>query len=280
MLVAVCSVAPDLKGLDSNQYSRYKYGSVAMTRMYGELLADLILATVPGALADAFTVTSPGSQAIPAGADLLANDILQRVNLVRADAGLEPAVRAKLHRHTIPSGDYGVCSEAQRRALLANEQISLDPKLIEGRHVVIIDDLWVTGATAELTIGVVENERPSSLSYALIGQVDPALAKSNAGVEMELNHAQIHDLDSLVTFLLAEPVVINQRMCKFVLSSPSAKLLEAFAALPTGLVWRIWTAIQADGLGELPAYREHFGAIAAYAEDHKLDHRAAQKGWL
>jgi adenine/guanine phosphoribosyltransferase-like PRPP-binding protein len=73
-------------------------------------------------------------------------------------------VRAKLYRFAVPTTDYGTADEAGRRALLADERISGIPDLFADRDVVVVDDLWVTGLSAEVTIDAIEGWKPRSVT--------------------------------------------------------------------------------------------------------------------
>lgn len=278
--VHINTITPGNTGLVGVNYSRYKYGSVAMIEGFGAELATLALAAVPGILSEPVTITAPASRSVPIGADLLADRVLAGVNLARIAAELEPAVRAKLHRHTLPSGDYGGQSAAERRASLASERISLIPGLITGRHVVVVDDLWVTGASAEVTIAAVNRHQPRSLTYVLIGRVEPDYAAAHPQVERELNHAKVRDLGTLGEMLLTEPVAITQRLCKFALSWPGEVLRNFLANMQEKFVWQLYAAILADGLGLMPVYRSQFLALCELVNDNKLHIQATTEGWM
>jgi hypothetical protein len=278
-LVAWRQVTGNGNGLDPVVYSRYKYGQSAAIAYYAAELGRLVVAALPVLTAEPSTVTAPGSRAVPIGADLLADGVLRHVNRVRAGRQLEPAVRAKLHRHHIPAGDYGGEDRAAREALLAAEKISSIPELFTDRHVVVVDDLWVTGTSAAVTAAAIDRWRPASLTYLVIGRVEPALAERRPQVEAELNHAAVDGLPALAQLLRAGPVAVNQRLCKFVAGQPVELLGSWLTDQEPRFVWRLYQALLAEGIGLMPAYRDAVAVLVEFVDKHRLDERAAAEGW-
>lgn len=266
-------------GLDAVRYSRYKYGQVAAVESIAAELARFALDGLPYLLAEPVTLTAPASRAVPIGADLLTDAVLRRVNHERARLSHEPAVRAKLYRYHVPSGDYGSQNLAVRRELLAAERISAIPELFAGRHVVVVDDLWVTGTSAEVTAGAIRRWAPASVTYLVIGRVEPGYAERHPQVEYELNHAAVDGLPALADLCRQGPVAINQRLCKFVLGQAPERLAAWLPDIAPELVWRLHSAALAEGFGLMPAYGAAAEALAAHVEDHKLEALAMRHGW-
>ncbi len=248
-------------------YSRYKYGMPRAVRFLGALLGTHAVTYVKASFAPSLTIIAPGSRSTPIGADYLADEVLKVVNRARHERGLQPAVRGKLHRHVVPSGDYGGLSAAERQALLANEKISANPSLITGCEVIVVDDLWVTGASADVTIKAIMTHAPASLTYLLIAEVDESIAHTNASVERDLNHAAIHDLASLATAIHneVEEVFVMQRLCKFLLGHHPEELESFLRMMSASFVWHLLNACIADGLGLLPLYEESFLSVQRVA---------------
>jgi hypothetical protein len=278
-VVATQTIHQTRCGLDPQQYSAYKYGAASVVAAYAQDLADLICDQTPRLASDQLTITAPGSRSVPIGADLLADGVLARLNHRRTLMGRPPAVRAKLHRHAIPAGDYGAQDLAGRQALLAQEKITTIPSLIADRDVLVIDDLWVTGLSAEVTVQAIERLHPASLTYVVIARVEPDYAAAYAAVERDLNHARVSDLDSLSGLFHQDQVIMTQRLCKFVLVQPIDQLATWLPRQPVGYIWELYCALLAEGFGLMPEYKSAFSCVASHVEATRLDIQAMSLGW-
>jgi hypothetical protein len=215
---------------------------------------------------------------VPIGADLLADGVLRVVNHERALRNCAPAVRAKLHRAAVPADDYGARDAAGRRELLARERISGIPELFAGRDVVIVDDLWVTGASAEVTVDAVARYAPRSVTYLVIAVVEPELAARCPEVEYDLNHAAVHDLPTLADLCRAGPVTVNQRFCKFVLRQDPHAVRAWLDGIPATTAWHLYAAVLAEGFLLEPGFAATAQAIVGFADGRRLDDRPAVTG--
>lgn len=278
-VLAAYQVSEAGSALDAAAYSRYKYGSRAAVAGFAETVAELAVAKLPGLLAASVTVTAPAARAVPIGADLLADGVLRAVNHTRAGRGVGPAVRAKLHRFAVPADDYGAKNEAGRRALLAAERISGIPGLFAGRDVVIVDDLWVTGASAEVTVDAVARYGPRSVTYLVIATVEPGYAARRPEVEFDLNHAAVDSLDALGELCRSDRVTVNQRFCKFVLRQPPETLAAWLPGVPDATAWQLYASVLAEGFRLEPGFAGAARVILDQADRRDLDAAAATHGW-
>jgi hypothetical protein len=278
-VLALGQVSASGGGLDPVRYGRYKYGDLGAVAGFASDLAALALVRLPQLAGTAVTVTAPASRAVPIGADLLADGVVRRLNRVRAERGVDAATRAKLHRFEVPSDDYGTQDAATRRALLAAERISGIPGLFTAQHVLVVDDLWVTGISARVTATAIEQWRPASLTYLVIATVEPDLARERPQIEAGLNHAAVPSLSALAELSRRATVAVNQRMCKFVLRHRPDEIRPWLDTLAPELVWRLHSAALAEGFAIAPAFRDAVAVLTAYVEEHKLDLAAAELGW-
>lgn len=268
-----------VEDLDRTEFSRYKYGLRPAVDRFAAALARRAEADLTDLLDTPVTVTAPASRAVPIGADLLADGVLRAVNHRRARRSVAPAVRAKLYRFAVPATDYGTADENGRRALLADERISGIPDLFTDRDVVVVDDLWVTGLSAEVTVDAVERWKPRSVSYLVIARMDPEVARRHPQLEFDLNHAAVPSLPALAELCRAGPTTVNQRMCKFVLQHPPAEVRAWLDTVPATTAWHLYAAVLAEGFVQTPRFAEAARIAVEFADRHDLDSVAASCGW-
>ena len=265
--------------LDRRRYSRFKYGFRPAVDRFTARLAERAEAELPGLLDAAVTITAPASRSVPIGADLLADGVLRAVNHERAQRSAQPATRAKLYRFAVPTADYGTADLDGRRALLADERISGIPELFTDRDVIVVDDLWVTGVSAEVTIDAIERWRPRSVTYLVIARVDPEHARRRPQVEYDLNHAAVTGLPALAELCREGPVTVNQRVCKFVLQHPPTEVRSWLDTVPATIAWHLYAAVLAEGFASTAALAEAVRVVIQFADRHDLDGVAASCGW-
>lgn len=64
-------------------------------------------------------------------------------------------------------------TRARREANLKGAFVLRDAKCVEGRHVVVVDDVWTTGATLHAIARVLKEAKPASLSALVLATADP-----------------------------------------------------------------------------------------------------------
>ena len=64
-------------------------------------------------------------------------------------------------------------SRARREQNLKNAFRLIDPRAVAGRHVVLVDDVWTTGATLQALARVLKKARPATLSAIVLAVTDP-----------------------------------------------------------------------------------------------------------
>jgi ComF family protein len=95
---------------------------------------------------------------------VLANRLSQATNIRLA----EPVIRIRNTETQIK-----VHSRAKREENLRDAFALIQPKLLEGRHVVLVDDVTTTGATFQSLARAIKPAKPASISALAIAIADP-----------------------------------------------------------------------------------------------------------
>lgn len=118
-------------------------------------------------------------------ADCLVPVPLHRARLIARGYNQSDILARRLKRHTkLPvvrplvrvrntEPQTAVHSRAKREANLRDAFGLVAPGAVEGRHVVIVDDIYTTGATAQAVARALKPAKPASLSVLVIAVADP-----------------------------------------------------------------------------------------------------------
>ena len=248
------------------RFSRYKYGSVAAADTFARALGAAFCEAHPElALAPRLLMASSPYAHVPAAATTLARGLQPIVNAARAEHGLTPVPLLRVDRISTSAGDYGTLSAQARDLLMAANVLSFRrfrPAQVRGAHLLVVDDLRVTGAHQRCLMRASEALPLAARIFLYIaafsGQVtgcfDPAR-------EDTLNHTAVKSLDDLAGIVEAEDFAWNVRVCKFTLSPANHGELPRFLRrMPDWFIGDLHRNSCRDG----------YARMAPYAPSHAL----------
>lgn len=211
--------------LNTKEYSEFKHGNFYETEQYAKRMYDLI--TVHG-LQDAVILSSPYRHVPTAAATL--TGIMYKKGWVK-----EPEDR--LRRKNITDGDYSTMGEAERNQFFDSKHVSVPREIIEGRVVVVVDDICMTGTHERATrAALMASGAKEVVSAYLINAEGVSLPPH---FESELNESAPVDEAWFRRKVLCEfssSVTPNLRLVKRWLSLP-ARVREDIKRSPGGWVF-------------------------------------------
>jgi hypothetical protein len=263
-------------------YSRYKYGSVTATEAFATALAAAFAEHCPDAVrAPRLLLTSSPYSHVPTAATTLARKVQPGLNAMRATLGLPPAPLLKVDRLTASAGDYGTLSALARDRHMAANALSFHrfpPCQVRGAHLVVVDDVRVTGAHQRCLARASEELPLGARAFVYIAAVRPAAggtfdpASFDPTVEDALNHAAIKTLDDLAGLVDDGDFSWNVRACKFILSPANRAGLPRFLRrMPGWFVRDLHRNSDQDGYARMEHYAQSHAAVRA-----ELDRRDGQ----
>jgi hypothetical protein len=262
------SVGGALAGpFDVALYSRYKYGSTAAAGWFARALGQAFLDRYPR-LADEsrlFIASSPYRR-VPTAANAVATGFATVLNAARAGRGLPPAPLVHIERMVASSGDYGTLSAEARIRLMADNALSFDRLRphADGAHLIVVDDVKVTGAHQRCLIRASETLPFGSRTFVHIAAFDGAgTQRLDPALEDRLNHAVISTLDDLAGLIRDADFTWNVRVCKFLLCPANRGDLPSFLTRMTGrFVRELRHNSLIDGYARMTDYRESHAITA------------------
>ncbi len=134
-----------------------------------------------------------------------------------------------------PSGEhyFAHMGEEARRRILDKVELSVDEDRLRGAHLIVVDDIRVTGATEDRFLQLLYRvEGLRSLTVVYLCEVDPAVAKADPAIEGRLNQHKVKTLDDVAAIVATGEFRWNIRVAKFVLEEQD---VEDFGAFVRGL---------------------------------------------
>ncbi len=244
---------------DFVRYSEFKYGQRDAAEIFAASLADLLLAHFGGRLGDDEQVVVIGTpyKRLPNAARMLA--IITERHL--RTAGL-PTSYSYIYQHRLAEGDYGRLPQAARDERNRQKKRYIDADDFTGKHVVVIDDVRITGSI-ERSIHALLSEIPVlSTTVVNLVRLDPDVAASEPHLEDRLNHAAVQGLPDLLRLMnQRSQFTLTTRAVKFILQAEPAEVRWLLDRLDPTQVTELYEAIVDEGYDLMTAYRPAFRLV-------------------
>jgi predicted amidophosphoribosyltransferase len=235
-------------GVDLSQevslYSRFKFGDVNAIQSFAKRLSDKVIGSLEagGSLSMTFerakqrgefiNLTAPGIRNVVSASNALMREAGMRINVWLTAQGLPTMILRTLGRLSSGRANYAELTARQRQAREKTTQTIIPQNEYASfpSHVIFLDDIEVTGQTAN-------RARESSLAAGALSfhsfflfRVDPEFAKQDAGIEHRMNHFAVNrTLDSTIGDILRHPDYQPvQRMLRLLLHAENRNVLPAF----------------------------------------------------
>jgi len=250
---------------NKEQYSEFKYGKMSVTVKFAQELAwrlGLYIMDTVKEGEEVFITGAPYNQ-VPVASTALAEytaAFLQRLLLPHSSTRLGEWITIKtfkISRQHSYHDDYGNMSAELREKSITGETFHVEPALLEGKHVICIDDIYITGAHERRVEKMFDslNILSKSLVFAyyaqLTGECDP-------GIESQLNHAKITPVGSAIWELLAHDIIVNTRLTKYLLSLSRGMFGYVLGAMSPRFRTDLWKAGLANNYAHHELYKTNF----------------------
>jgi hypothetical protein len=241
-------------------YSRYKYGATACGAVFALALADAFQRAHPHLVhAPRLLISSSPYKHVPTAAHALARTFAHDLDRRRCSRNLPPARLIKIGRLQLSPDDYGQFSIEQRRVLMRANPLKLDRSLFQDAHLVVIDDLKVTGAHQDCLIDATDGLPLLSRTFIYIAKFLVPHERLDPTVEDRLNHAFAKKLADVMDIVRSPDFAWNARLCRFLLSARNRAELPAFLAhMPDGFLLDLREKSCGDGYDFMDAYRRSY----------------------
>jgi hypothetical protein len=228
------------------QYPSMKLGVRESVRFYANLLvpvAEKIIASEPKIVE--WVITAPPLYVIPAGANLIAQEVFQ---ILRERLPHSRSLRLVDLRYALPMArsnadliaeDYSssdVAARIRNRHRLHEGDGAPRPDAadFEGRAVLFINDINVTGTQQLYVQRTLDSVHPASIHWMYIFQVDLDLGRSNPGIEYALNFLNIATFEEFAEVMTGGDVDYTSRCVSRLFGYEIEALEPLFRSLDQG----------------------------------------------
>ncbi|MGH3886981.1 MAG: phosphoribosyltransferase family protein [Pseudonocardiaceae bacterium] len=221
---------PTGAGFDATEYSRFKYGDAEMAELYAIGLVGL-LRDLGGSIMRSGqppVITTAPFKFIPTASFQLAQQIQRHLYAVLSSTWESPINLVPLYMRNVDADNYSARNQLERKKILDQAGLYVDPEGIRGKDVLLIDDAIVSGTAEQEATRVLTVAGASSVSGAYVVEIDQDYGRRHPEIEDELNHAFVRDLGALLEVFQTAPIKLNIRTVKFVLGWPERSAVERF----------------------------------------------------
>ncbi len=254
--------------LSLEDYSRFKYGDGAVSRLYGAAIARHLVPLcieIEGPR-DLYVTSSAYKIARPASASLIEPFVGMAQAVTHVYGSRTRIVPFKINRANLTDGDYAAMTAEERDKVMEQNGLTLPKGIdIEDKHVIAIDDIRVTGAH-EVSIDALLRKMGADLvTHAYI--LDVPNGKSNPTLEARINQSSIQDINDLIEVASVKHFAANARFGKRILIERPDDIKKFVDSVSVRITSRILNDAIGDGLDEMDCYKNGFSAlINAFAE--------------
>lgn len=252
----------DGRPFDRVAYSLFKYGFIPPAIGYGNGLAALIgdeLFALAGN--EPIIIVSAPYKCLPTASEAIAR-ALQHALCHRAELdGREPPVLVPFSKAEVGDSSYARAGEAERLQQLATLGLRIDESRIPGSHVLVVDDIRITGTAQKVTAAYLESLQPASIWYLHAARL-PKDIGTHPGLEDELNQTVAHTLEGFLQQVADGAFQLNTRVLRFILETADIGEFRSFLnAAPFALLAEIHQASVGNGAKYYERHRRNLEVV-------------------
>lgn len=243
-----------------HEYSKFKYGCRDIAEQYAMALAKMLLGHFAECLGgnEQIVVIGTPYKRLPNAARLLA---IGAERYLRS-AGL-PTKCSSIYQHRLATGDYGMLSADLRDERNFKKKRFFDPDDFSGKHVVIIDDIRITGSIERSMLKLLSEVPVLSTTVVNLVCLDPEVALREPQLEDRLNHYAVKSLDDLLQLIQEDEhgFVLISRAVKFILQSKMTDLVRFLEQLTHNQLIQLYEGIVEEGYDTMSSYDQAYRLI-------------------
>ena len=195
----------------------------------------------------------------------MARHFFNRLNHLMVNVNGKHAEWSIIHRKVSYISDYGFLTADKRKALIDGDTFHLNRGFIEGKLLICIDDVKITGTHEDKLKEVLkENNIMNDAAFIYFAQFK--YDGTGADIESKLNLAGIKNVDDYIDLSYEENHHMIIRPMKFLLGLEKFAFENAIARIAPSKCVEMYNACIAEGFYTIPAYQSNFKILAEQAK--------------
>lgn len=220
-------------GFCPDDYSKFKHGSLDVARRFGYALAERFIK-------NCFSSTYNGQQIvvvpsaysyIPTASFYMKIFFVRKLNRYLYENGYPITQETKINRTVTYREDYGEMSAQERYRLISGDQFHIDKAFIEGKQLLFLDDVKITGTHERIIIKMLNEFGIDNDAYMLYFAelINPAISPT---FENYLNNHFVRNIEDVDKIIKEGEFVFNTRVVKYILNREGEQF-DSFIAKQT-----------------------------------------------
>jgi hypothetical protein len=252
-------------GFHPAHYSRFKFGDEAVARQFGTALADGFIQhhlSVHPIHQQIVVVPSPYSF-IPTATFAMKNHFVFRLNRWLAGHGYPVVQETKVHRTVTYKDDYGELDAEQRIQLIGNDSFHIDSAFLEGKTVLFLDDIKITGSHERMIMKMVSQYNLTNDIYMLYF-AELANKGIHPNIENYLNYYSVKSIFDLEGIIQGPCFSINTRIVKYILNYQFDAFCIFIESQSTDFINSLYNMALGNSYHTIEAYAQNLEFIKDY----------------
>ncbi len=230
----------DQEFTDIVEYSRFKFGDGEVSEKYGSLLGELACVAQ-----DKVLVASSAYRTAPPASESLVMPFVEMAHS-RLSASFVPF---KISKAKLATDNYASLSFDERARTLQNDLILPSDIDFSGRHVVILDDIRVTGLREAALKRLFASAGVAHATFQYV--LDVPEGRRFPQTEAAINVRAVKSIEDVITLAQRPDFIPNVRLCKFIISRNLSDLEIFCCRVPKSVAEMVVEYIRADNLEEV-----------------------------
>lgn len=240
-------------------YSRLKFGCDRAARSMGHDLAKKFFAAHSDQIiANRIVVIPSPYNHVPNAATVMTGHFVNKLNELSVHASGRHVEYSIIHRKVSYTNDYGFLSKEKRRSLIDNDSFYMNRDFLEGKLLVFIDDVRITGTHEDKLREILERDNvQNDAAFLYFAEY----YGNQPDIEGALNFSHVKSLDDYVAMTHEEDHHVIVRPLKYLLGQKSEDLRRVCTQFPISTLEKVYHGCLAEGYYKIPGYQSNFGVI-------------------
>lgn len=244
-------------------YSRLKFGCDVTAKRFGHELAQRFFFehSVELMTQQCVVIPSPYNH-VENAATVMAKHFVDHLNHLLVNANGTHVEWSTIHRKVSYINDYGFLTKDKRRELIDGDQFFLNKQFLEGKALIFVDDVFITGTHEDKLVDVLAVngiDNPTFFVYYAKYAND-----GGADIEAALNFSGITSASEFVELSKEPGHHMIVRPIKFLLRLPPSTFVDVVAELDEHQVTAMYYGALGEGYYAIPAYHDNFQHLRKY----------------